>query len=116
MKWEQSFQKDIKGKLTHAQKEFQLYRKTDHIIYLQQAGNKLFSVVENYLMLKYHTRVKSYQQLLLLVENNTYDISLLTQVVQLHYFFYNGELQMDRLTAEKIFILVYNKMRSRVKR
>lgn len=116
MTWKSSFKKDIKSKLIYAQKEFQLYKKTGYVIYLQQAGNKLFSAVENYLMMKYGRRVRSYSQVLQMVDDNVYDSELVTQAVQLHYFFYNGDLQMDRYTAEKIFSIVQKKMKSRVKR
>jgi len=112
--WQSKFVLDIKNKFKVANLEYEQYKQTGCIIYLQQAGNKLFSVVENYLMVKNDYRVRSYQQVLKLVENNNYDLELLTQAVQLHYFFYNGDLYMDKNTAEKIFKIVMKKMRGRI--
>ena len=113
--WEQSFKKDIKNKMNESKKEFDLYKKTDYVIYLQQSGNKLFSAVENYLMLKNHKRVRNYHNLLKMVMSNKNDKELLTQAVQLHYFFYNGDLHMDRYTAEEIYKIVYDKMKNRMR-
>jgi hypothetical protein len=113
-KWEKSFTKDISEKLIYAEKEFQLYQDTGYVIYLQQAGNKLFSAVENWLMLKYKKRVRSYQQLLQLIQTNQVDSLLAAQASQLHYFFYNGELQMSKQEAVILYKNVYRKMKQRV--
>lgn len=114
-KWRSVFKKDIKSKLDFGQKEYQEYKITGYVIYLQQSGNKLFSAVENYLMLKYNKRVKSYQELKQIVINNKKDRLLLAQVSQLHYFFYNGDLQMDRDEAEILYIDIRDKLKNRLK-
>ena len=114
-KWEQSFKKDISQKVIYAEKEYEDYITTGYMIYLQQAGNKLFSAVENWLMLKYKKRVRSYQELLLMVNNNSIDAFLLTQALQLHYFFYNGELQMSKREAEIVYKNVLRKIKQRVR-
>ena len=112
--WELAFKNDIKQKLLYAEKEYSQYKQTGHIIYLQQSGNKLFSVVENWLMLKYKKRVRGYQQLVTIVSQNNNDSFLLAQSVQLHYFFYNGELQMSKQEAEIMFINISRKMKQRI--
>jgi hypothetical protein len=101
--WINVFKEDTKNKLDYGDKEYKMYKRTGDLIYLQQAGNKLFSAVENYLMIKYKKRVRSYQSLLKQIEKDKTDRELLTQTVQLHYFFYNADLQMDRYTAEILY-------------
>ena len=112
-KWKETFLEDVKNKIEYAEKEYDNYIVTGHIIHLQQAGNKLFSAVENYLMLKYDRRVKSYVKVQALSTNNA-DRLLLSEAVQLHYFYYNAELQMDRYDAEVIYNEVKNKIKRRV--
>lgn len=113
--WKRVFVKDIKIKLVHSKKEFDLYKTTSSIIYLQQASNKLFSVVENYFMLKYRNRVKSYRQLFEMVVHNSKDKMLLIEANQLHRFYYNGELQMQSYEAVELYMRVYNKIKNRVR-
>ncbi|MFT7616002.1 MAG: hypothetical protein ACI8Y7_000830 [Candidatus Woesearchaeota archaeon] len=106
MLWKNEFQKDITAKMAQAKEEYSLFVKTQHIIYLQQAGNKLFSAIENFLMIKHNKKVRSYNQLQMLLKNNESDYKLLRNAVQLHYFFYNCEAQMNRLDAESLFVEV----------
>jgi len=113
--WKNVYKKDIKFKLDFGEKEYNLYKKTGYIIYLQQSGNKLFSAVENYLQLKYNKRIKSYQDLKQIIKNNKNDKNLLTLASQLHYFFYNGDLQMDKDDAKNLYILVRDKLKNRLK-
>jgi len=112
--WEKVFTKDINDKLEHADKEYNKYKETGYIIYMQQASNKLFSAVENYMMLKYNKRVKSYRQLVIMIKHNRNDSILMAQVVQLHYFFYNGELQMTKDEAELLYIDIRKKIKVRL--
>ena len=57
-------------------------------------------------MLKYNKKVSSYKQLQELVRKSESDKRLLRNAVQLHYFFYNCEAQMNRLDAEELFLEV----------
>lgn len=98
--WKEVFRKDIKSKLSEVRKEFKLYKKTSSIIYLQQACNKMFSYIENRLMLKYDVRVSNYGQLRELVRKNEHDTDLLLRAKSLHQFYYNAEMQMPRYDAE----------------
>jgi len=113
--WKKSFRKDIKNKVILMNKEYALFQETNNVGYLQQAGNKLFSIVENYLQLKYSHRVNSYTELKILVKNNNNDYDLLIKAVQLHYFFYNGEIQMPRDEAEYYYKEVNKKIIARLK-
>ena len=114
-KWKDVFYKDIRIKLKHSSIEFKLYQQNGRIIHLQQACNKLFSATENYMMLKYKHRVRSYQQLLDIVSKNNVDSVLMSQVGQLHYFYYNGELQMSRKEAVILYKHIMKIMKSRIK-
>lgn len=108
--WKSSFKKDIQVKLAHADVEYKKYRRETELIYLQQACEKLFSAVENFLMLKYR-RAKNYNDLLMLVYKNEKDSALLTTAAKLHYFFYNGDIEIPAKDADKL----YNSVRDRLK-
>jgi len=113
--WKEIFKRDWKIKIEEAEKEFQQYKLTDKLIYLQQSGNKIFSVVKNYLMYKYNRRVRSYNEIRALVINNSSDSLLLSKASQLHYFFYNADLQMSRYDAVDIYKDVRNNILSRLR-
>lgn len=112
--WRKIFINDIKEKLKESYNEYKKYKRTDKIVFLQQAGNKLFSVVENWLMVKYDTRVSSYSDLRYLVRNNRNDRLLLSKVAQLHYFYYENVIRGEPWEFEEIYLDVYQTMKKRV--
>lgn len=114
--WQSYFKQDVKNKFIVSQEEFEKYKHTSSIIYLQQACEKMFSVVENYFMIKYEYRAKSYGDLYAKVRSNSNDVELLRKAFQLHQFFYNGEVQMPKYIAEDEFIHISLLMKSRIKR
>jgi len=114
--WKNNFRTDVKTKLRVANLEFKQYKKSGSIIYLQQSGEKLFSVVENYLMLKYDYRASSYGDLYKKMKSNSHDLYLLKDSFQLHKFFYNGTLQMPVYQAEDEYIRISSIMEGRIKR
>ena len=116
MHWKRVFKRDLKEKIKQSSEEFKKYRKTDEIIYLQQACNKLFSAVENLLMYKYGKRYGSYQKIRSMVSKNRYDSKLLLDANKLHKFYYNAELFMDRYDAEIEYKLVLDRLKRRMKR
>lgn len=101
--WQNTFQNDIQEKIFQAKDEFHRFNQSQQLIYLQQAGNKLFSAIENFFMIKYNVRVQSYSQLRKIVLKHKKDYHLLRDAVQLHYFFYNADLTMDRIDAIHLF-------------
>lgn len=113
--WKDIFRKDIESKITVAEQEYQKYKDTKKMIYLQQAGNKIFSAVENYLMIKYNKRTKNYYSISKLVENNKDDKALLRLASRLHYFFYEGELQMFKWEAEGYYKDVRDTLKNRMR-
>jgi len=114
--WVAMFRRDIKEKLKESKKEFDIYKRTGRVVFLQQAGNKLFSVVENWLMLKYKTRVSSYQGLKNLVKDNRNDKLLLIRVAQLHRFFYQNETMGEAWEFEELYLESYEIMKNRIKK
>jgi hypothetical protein len=113
--WKTIFLIDSRAKLTESKKEFVRYKATGKVVYLQQACNKLFSVVENWLMVKYDVRVQSYQQLRGVVKNNAYDRVLLSKASQLHYFYYENVLRGEPEEFEDMYLEVYKVMKERIR-
>lgn len=113
--WKEMFKHDISEKMIESKREYELYKKTGRVVYLQQAGNKLFSVVENWLMVKYNKRVSSYQDLKNLTKDNRNDRLLLSKVAQLHYFFYENELRGEAWEFEEIYLESYKNMSNRIR-
>ncbi len=114
MDWKSLFRKDIEVKLRESKREYDIFKRTGEVIYLQQAGNKLFSLVENYLMVKYDKKVEKYGDVRKLVFNNKFDKELLIEANLLHKFYYNSTLYMDIIDAEFYFLKVYNKIKGRI--
>jgi hypothetical protein len=112
--WKRVFVEDINEKIKESKKEHDRYSSSSKVVYLQQAGNKLFSVVENWLMVKYGRRVGSYGELKLLVKNNKNDLDLLVRVSRLHYFFYNNVIVDDVNDIEYEYLEIYKIMKNRV--
>lgn len=113
--WKEIFIQDIEDKLKESKVEFNKYKSTKRVVYLQQAGNKLFSVIENWLMVKYNSRVQSYQDLRKLVSKNKNDRLLLSKSAQLHYFYYENILRGEPEEFEDIYLELYEIMNSRIK-
>jgi phosphorylcholine metabolism protein LicD len=114
--WKKEFVLDYGRKFKKSREEYDTYKDSGdiQIIYLQQACEKLFSVVENYLMVKYSRR-KRYSDLLKYLNNvNIYDAGLLADSKQLHIFFYNGEIDIDRYTIDIVFKNIYENMKKRL--
>ena len=114
MDWIEKFKNDVKEKVKASKVELNNYENTSRIIFLQQACEKLFSAVENFLMYKYRYRARSYQELYNKASISKIDSELLAQSVQLHYFFYNGTLQTDEQSIKLIFNSVMRKLENRI--
>ncbi|RLG13672.1 MAG: hypothetical protein DRN66_03755 [Candidatus Nanohalarchaeota archaeon] len=108
--WKQEFKKDIERKMQASTQEYNKYKKTKKTIYLQQAGNKLFSITENYMMIKYGKRKFSYKSIYDLVKSDERDEELLREALNLHYFFYNGKLHMPIWMAVRDYKKVRDKL------
>ena len=109
--WKNHFTNDVLVKVKYSKKEYERYKKTKKVIFLQQACGKLFSAVENYLMVKYSQRKRSYHSLWEMINRNEKDKTLLQLSKQLHVFYYNGTLDTKVYEAEGIYDNVYQKMK-----
>jgi hypothetical protein len=112
--WKRIFRKDLSEKLKESKVEYDRYKTTNRVVFLQQAGNKLFSVVENWLMVKHNKRVRSMAELRALVKNNTYDRRLLSKVSQLHYFYYENVVRGEPEEFDDIYMEIYEIMKGRI--
>ena len=112
--WKKVYLSDIKEKLIESKREYDEYKTTKRVVYLQQAGNKLFSVVENYLMIKYKRRTNNYQELRGLISQNLFDRLLLSKVALLHYFYYENTLRGEPEEFEDLYLDVYKTMKNRI--
>jgi len=113
--WKEIYQQDIEEKLRVSYDEYLLYKKTNEVVYLQQAGNKLFSIVENYLMLKYKSKVNTLEDIWVLINNNDSDAYLLSESTRLHYFYYENITSDDPKSIEYIYKKLYKKLKNRIK-
>jgi len=108
--WRKFFEEDIRVKLEEAKNELEEYKRTGYIIYLQQACNKLFSALENQLMLKYNKKTSRYKELQMVIGKNHDDQHLLRDARHLHIFFYKGDLDMSKEDAESEFNRIYGEV------
>jgi hypothetical protein len=113
--WKEIFREDMRQKLSESKIEFNKYKETKRVVFLQQAGNKLFSVVENWLMVKHNSRVSSFKDLRYLIRNDKNDRLLLSKVSQLHYFYYENIVRGDPEDFEELYLESYKTMRNRIK-
>ena len=113
--WQSSFNRDVKAKVKGSKQEFDNYKRTRRVLSLQQACGKLFSAVENYLMVKYQTRKRNYRSLWDMVRSDSRDRTLLQLAKQLHIFYYNGPLDIRLYEAEGYYNNVYKKMQNRLR-
>ena len=114
IEWQRIFIQDIKDKLRESRVEFNKYKQTNKVVHLQQAGNKLFSVVENWMMVKHGKRVGSYSELKQLVKNDKNDYKLIVRASRLHYFFYATVVVDDIDDIAYEYAEIYNIMKRRV--
>ena len=101
--------------LKYSKNEYNQYKKTGNIVYLQQAGNKLFNVIENYIQLINRVRAESFYEIKNLVREKKLR-HLLYDARTLHRFFYNSELEMNIEDAEELYISVLSRTEQRIKR
>lgn len=101
--------------LKYSKIEFKEYKKTGDIIYLQQAGEKLFNAIENYIQYVNKVRYSSYYEITQNVKEKPLR-KLLYDAKRLHIFFYNGELEMRVDDAEDEYIRISSVFESRIRR
>jgi len=101
--------------IKYSKSEFQQYKRTKNIIYLQQAGEKLFNALENYIQYINKIQARNFYEVKNLIKEKTLRI-LLYDAKNLHIFFYNGELEMNEEDVVDLYESVLKRTESRIKR
>lgn len=101
--------------LKESKNEFKKYESTGNDICLQQAGEKLFSVFERYLEIKYQFIRYRHRDINYLASKNPRNLELLSQLETLHEYFYHGNIRMTPDVAKKIYVNVVGKIEERIK-
>lgn len=107
--------RNMEGMLRYSQEEFAEFKRTGDVVFLQQAGEKLFSAVENYISLKSKVRVESYYEAMQLAKGDRELRNLLYDAKILHQFFYNGESEMRAEDIEPRYRKVLARLQARIK-
>jgi hypothetical protein len=107
---------NIKNMMKYSKNEYQKYKKTRNIIYLQQAGEKLFNAIENYIGLANKVFVDSFYSAKQLTMRNKPLRKLLYDGRALHRFFYNSTNELDAYEAESLYIRTYKNLNERIRR
>ena len=101
---------NMKNMVGYSRKEFAEYKRSGDVVLLQQAGEKLFSAVENYISLKFDVAIISFYDAKSLVNKDKKWRDLLYDARDLHKFFYNGEGEMSLERAEKLYNSVLGRL------
>src|SRR3990167_9172804 len=109
-RWKRIFKRDYHAKIEASKEEYIEYQAMTRLLSLQQAGEKLFSAVSNFLQYKYDKKTSSHNETLKMVKNNKDDEDLLLDAGRLHSFYYNSTLYMPVYEAERIFKRVLERL------
>lgn len=102
--------------LKYSKLEYNKYKSTKDIVYLQQAGEKLFNVIEGYISIINKIQIMSFFQAKKLTIQEPSLRRLLYDGRTLHRFFYNALNELDENEACKLYESVLNRIEERVKR
>lgn len=111
----QAVKANMLSMMKYSKIEFEEYKRTGDIVFLQQAGEKLFNALENYIQYVQITRYASYYEMHLNVKEKPLK-KLLYDAKRLHQFFYNGELEISKDYAEEEYIRISALLETRIKR
>ena len=98
-----------------SKQEFEKYKSTKDIVLLQQAGEKLFNALENYIQFVNKIEAFSFYGIKTIVKEKSLR-DLLYDARDLHRFFYRGENEMNEEDAEDLYVNVKNRIEERIKR
>ena len=101
--------------LKYSKIEHNKYKQTKNVVYLQQACEKLFNALENYIQYINKIMVKSFFEIKNLVKEKSLR-KLLYDGQDLHRFFYRGELEMNVEDVIDLYLSVYERLNDRIKR
>ena len=100
--------------LKYSKSEFNKYKSTRNIIYLQQSGEKLFNALENYIQFINKIESFSFAGIKSIIKERSLRI-LLYDARNLHRFFYKGENEMNIEDAEILYMNVKERLESRIR-
>lgn len=100
--------------LKYSKLEYKQYKSTKNIIYLQQAGEKLFNVLEGYLSYINSVRIEYFQQAMGLIKEKSL-IKLLYDARDLHKFFYHGINERREEDADILYNSVLDRIETRIR-
>ena len=98
-----------------SKQEFDRYKSTKDIVLLQQAGEKLFNALENYIQFVNKNMAGSFYEIKGLIKEKSLR-KLLYDAKDLHIFFYRGELEMNKEDVIDLYLNVRNRIEERIKR
>jgi len=102
--------------LQYSKIEKDKYMDTGEIIYLQQAGEKLFNALENYIQYINKVRAESFFEIKKLIVQDKPLRKLLYDARTLHRYFYNRELELEEEDAVDLYDSVYGRLKKRIER
>ena len=106
---------NMKSMLKYSKSEYNKYKSTENIIYLQQAGEKLFNVIENYVGVINNIQIQNFQDALQRTFKEKPLQNLLYDARNLHRFFYNSTNEYTIEKAEEIYKSVLERIENRIK-
>lgn len=110
----QAVKSNMLSMIKYSEIEYNEYKNTGNVIYLQQAGEKLFNAIENYIQYVNQIQAQTFYEIKGLVKEKPLR-KLLYDGRDLHRFFYNGELEMNKEDADEIYVSVRNRLKARIK-
>ena len=106
---------NMSSMLRYSKEEYKQYKLSKNIIYLQQAGEKLFNVIEGYLSFVNKVRIEYFQQARGLIKEKTL-AKLLYDSRDLHRFFYHGTNERLEFEADELYQSVLKRIEERIRR
>ena len=107
---------NMKGMMKYSKQEYEEYKTTKKQIYLQQACEKLFSALNNYVEIINNTRVSGSPDVKRLVVKEKSLAELYYVCLGLHRYFYTGDYDVDVTFIEKKYLDSYKKLQKRITR
>lgn len=100
--------------LKYSNKEYEEYVKNrKNITHLQQAGNKLFNVIENLIEYVEQRDYSVYGQFMAYTQSKELK-GLLRKAKEMHLFFYGGLNEGNPNDVEKVYLQVYERVKNKI--
>jgi len=107
---------NMKGMMKYSRREYDQYKSSKNQIYLQQACEKLFSALNNYIEIVNNTRISGAPDVKRLVVKEKSLAELYYDCLGLHRYFYTGDYDVDVGFIESKYLESYKKLQQRIMR